>query len=257
MVFFYIFLGFIIGFYIGKKTIEKKYLPSNSIKTSSAQKMEDQELSDPWEGSFWEAQKPLSINASLRIKYRDSADKITERTVDVRQFDSDGSNGLLIGHCKLRNATRTFKMNRIVACVDAETGEIISNVFDFLNAKYSTSPEASRDRLREEEYDVLRILLYVSKADGQLRAAERVVMRDTCRKLSGDSRMTDKMIDDMFGYLEAPSIHAFKLAVGRVANKPSIVKAVIVNASQSIVETQKEIHPAEQEALDYLNRKLA
>jgi hypothetical protein len=141
---------------------------------------------DNWEGSFWEVQDPFPVKASLRIDYEDGAGKKTERVVDVRQFGIDGYGNLLIGHCLMRNATRTFRTDRIKRCIDEETGEVVDDVFAYLRAKYESSPEHARDRLYEEEYDTLRVLLYVGKADGQLRAAEKAIIRVACRALAND-----------------------------------------------------------------------
>lgn len=146
---------------------------------------------DEWEGSFWEVTQPLPAKARLRLKYTDGAGRKSERTVDVRQFGAMGSNALLIGHCHMRNATRTFRSDRIGSCIDEETGEVLSDVPAYLQQKYDQSPDKTRDLLLEGEYDTLRVLLYVGKADGQLRVAEKAVIRHTCIAIANDSRLTD------------------------------------------------------------------
>ena len=212
---------------------------------------------DNWEGSFWEVQEPFPVKASLRINYEDGAGKATERVVDIRQFGSDLYGNLLIGRCRLRNATRTFLTDRIKKCIDEETGEIVEEVFAYLRAKYESSPECTLDKLYEEEYDTLRILLYVGKADGQLRAAEKVIIRDTCCALANDSRLTDALIDEMFSALDVPTLQAFKMAVGRLAQKSSDARAVLIKAAEDMAATQKTVHPAEKEAIDYMHKRLA
>lgn len=110
-------------------------------KTRSSDATDDK---DSWEGGFWEVQQPFPAKATLRIKYEDGAGKQTERVVDVRQFGIDVNGNILIGHCRMRNATRTFRMERIKRCVDEETGEIVSDVFTYLREKYDSSPEHTR-----------------------------------------------------------------------------------------------------------------
>jgi len=87
---------------------------------------------DEWEGSFWEVEQPHPTNARLHLRYVDGAGQQTERTVDVRQFGAFGPSCLLIGHCNLRNATRSFRTDRIQSCVDVETGEVVSDVRSYL-----------------------------------------------------------------------------------------------------------------------------
>lgn len=226
-----------------------------SVSSSNTTDMADIDK-DNWEGSFWEVQEPFPVKATLRIEYEDGAGKKTERVVDIHQFGADLSGGLLIGHCRMRNATRTFRFDRIKKCVDDETGEIVDDIYSYLRAKYESSPEHARDKFYEDEYDTLRVLFYVGKADGQLRAAEKAIIRETCRALANDSRMTDEVIDDLFSSLDVPTIHAFKLAVGRLAKKAPEARAMLVKAAEDMIATQKTVHPSEKEALDYMYKKM-
>jgi tellurite resistance protein len=212
---------------------------------------------DEWEGSFWEVAQPLPAKAKLRLKYTDGAGRKTERTVDVRQFGTVGPNALLIGHCHMRDATRTFRSDRIESCIDEETGEVVRDVRLHLQTKYDQSPDSTKDQLLEGEYDTLRVLLYVGKADGQLRAAEKSVIRDTCILITDDSRLTVSAIEDLLANLDVPTLQAFKLAVGRLAKRDQAAKAVVMTAAEKIVATQKTVHQAEQEALDYMKKRFA
>ena len=212
---------------------------------------------DEWEGSFWEVAQPLPAKAKLRLKYTDGAGRKTERTVDVRQFGAVGPNTLLIGHCNMRDATRTFRSDRIESCIDEETGEVVSYVHTYLQNKYDQSPDRTKDLLLEGEYDTLRVLLYVGKADGQLRAAEKAVIRDTCIAITNDSRLIDSTIDELLTNMDVPTLQAFKLAVGRLAKRDQAAQAVVVNAAEKMVATQKTVHRAEQEALDYMKKRFA
>jgi len=193
----------------------------------------------------------------LQIEYEDGAGNKTQRVVDVRQFGPHGDSALLIGHCRMRNATRTFLTERISHCVDAETGETVENVYAFLLEKHKNSPEFSKEKLFENEYDVLRVLFYVGKADGQLRAAEKRVILESCQKLTGDTRLTEKHINDLYSAVDLPSIQAFKMAVGRLAKKGPEACEVLIKSAEDIVATQKTVHPAEQEALDYMRKRFA
>jgi len=212
---------------------------------------------DEWEGSFWEVVQPLPAKAKLKLKYTYGAGRRTERTVDVRQFGALGPNTLLIGHCNMRNATRTFRSDRIDSCVDEETGEVVGDVRSYLQAKYDRSPDRTKDLLLEGEYDTLRVLLFVGKADGQLRAAEKAVIRDACVAITNDSRLTDAAIDDLIANMDVPTLQAFKLAVGRLAKRDQVAQAVVMTAAIKMVATQKSVHQAEKEALDYMKKRFA
>jgi hypothetical protein len=95
-------------------------------------------------------------------------------------------------------------------------------------------------------------LLFVAKADGQFREAEKLVIRPHIRELAADPRITDKMIDRLFQELEVPSRQAFKIAVGRVVSEQLVDPSRLDAICREIVATQKAISPGEQEALDYI-----
>lgn len=215
-----------------------------------------QELdTDAWEGSFWDASEPKPVNARLQLMYVDAQGAKSSRTVEVRQFGELPDTTLLIGKCLLRNATRTFRTDRIQQCVNDETGEIIDDVGAFLRGLYLQSPDRSMQTLQETELDVLKVLLFVGKADGQLRAPERHVIKETCIALTGDSRINDGAVRELLSSMDVPSRSAFNLAVGRLAKRASEHKGTVFTAATSIVATQKTVHPAEQEALDYIQEK--
>lgn len=216
----------------------------------------DDEDRDAWEGSFWEAENPFRVSAVLKIDYTDANQRRSTRTVDVRQIGVAPGGYLLIGHCQLRNETRTFRTDRIRSCIDVETGEIIADVYSHLKAKYENSPERSLEKFLDTEVDVLRILLFLGKADGQLRAAEKIIIRETCLALATESKITDKMIDSSLKEMDVPSLQAFRLAVGRCAKRPEGQRRALVNAAERMVATQKAVHPAEAEALESMRSRL-
>jgi len=232
-------------------------LTISSGSSSASRHTSDDEDRDEWEGSFWEVAQPLPVKAKLRLSYTDGADRKTERTVDVRQFGAFGENILLIGYCNMRDATRTFRSDRISSCIDEDTGELVSDVRFYLQSKYDTSPDHTKDQLLVDEYDTLRVLLYVGKADGQLRLAEKAVIRETCVALTGDSRLTDKSIDELFLGMDVPTLQAFKLAIGRLSKRDAAAQSVVMAAAEKIVATQKSVHASEQEALDYMRKRFA
>lgn len=218
---------------------------------------DEEQKRDKWEGSFWDVVQPIPAKATLRLKYTDGDGQQSERTVDVRQFGVYGESTLLIGHCRMRNATRSFRVDRVQSCVDGITGEIIDDIPTFLRRIYDESPDRTKDLLVEGEFDTLRILLYVGKADGQLRAAEKTVIRDTCIAITNDSRITEAMIGDLLWTMDVPTIQAFKMAVGRIAKRGQDARDIVLIAAGKIVATQKTVHANEVEALEYIKKRFS
>lgn len=206
--------------------------------------------------SLWEMPAPKDVSAKFTFDYRDAAGARTTRTVQVQRFGQSNGQTYIFGHCELAQAWRTFRADRIIDCVDEATGEFV-DATQRLEAIYEASPERAKDALREAEYDVLRILLYVGKADGRLMAAEKRVIREVCVALTGDDRLTDAMIDRLLSELDVPTLQAFRMAVGRLLKRGEEAANQILNAARRIVQTQKTVHPAEQEAIDYIQDRMA
>lgn len=83
----------------------------------------DYEPGSAWHPPHW---------ASLKIKYRDAGDEVTERQVDV--FDLDRYR--FYGYCHLRNGeARTFAIANVLNASDAKTGEDIDDVGSWLSAR--------------------------------------------------------------------------------------------------------------------------
>lgn len=96
---------------------------------TSASTREGDKATDNWK------EKLIPVNATLHLNYQNSEGEITERTVDVQKFGYYNDFAYLTGFCRLRQDPRTFRIDRILQCVDMETGEIIENIYTFLQDK--------------------------------------------------------------------------------------------------------------------------
>lgn len=147
--------------------------------------------------------------------------------------------------------------DRISHCVDLETGESIEDVRQHLNERYDRSPERSVEILLSDYLDTLKVLYFVAKADGQYRREEKEVVAGYIRKLIRDDRVTVAMVDDALKAVGVPSMQAFKIAAGRVLKSGQVDPTLLRRCCEEIVATQATVHAAEQEALDYIERKRA
>jgi hypothetical protein len=227
------------------------------FESSNLSQYDEEELArDSWEGNFWDASDPKKLTVYLRIEYVDGNNAHTTRSVRIREFDNELNGGIIIGHCDLRNATRTFRFDRIKKCFDLETGELIIDVKNYLNARYEKSPERSVEVIANDYVDVLKVIYFVAKADGQYRKEEKEVISHYIRKLVRDNRITTKMIDEILKCIDVPNLQGFKLALGRVLKGGEVDPNLLASCCQEIVGTQKTVHPMEQEALAYIDKKL-
>jgi len=211
---------------------------------------------DSWEGGFWDATKPLFIEITLEFDYTDSNGEQSFRLVDVRQFDEKLGGGMIIGFCHHRQATRTFRIDRIGHCIVYDTGEVVEDLRTFLRREYEKSAYATTDRLLDEEYNLLRVLLYVGKADGRLMNREVEFIAQMCREVTGDQRITGGIVTNMLSRMEVPNLNAFRIAVGKLVSLPEERRSSILRKVESMIGTKKNISAVEQDTIAYLKKKL-
>jgi hypothetical protein len=197
----------------------------------------------------------FDFSYKLRIGYIDGDGKSTKRDITVNSVEMYNGDGSLGAYCHLRKGQRTFKMDRITECVDLETGEFIDDVYKYLKSKYEQSPDKTLRDFAQNQQDILRVLEYIARADGQFRKEERLLIYDALRKLANDDRITDDMFKNAMEYTDSMSAQAYKLAITRLSSKSDHIKQIINNTAKAIVATQKTVHSSEQEALDYITKK--
>jgi len=251
--------GVLICYFIGKagKKTDKSE-PHTFLRISTSTSCEnDHEPRSRYEPpsvySYWDEIKRVSVKARLELLYTDSHDETNRRIVRVSSYDGSP---YLEGFCELRNAYRTFRIDRIKEAVDTETGETIESVPAFLEEKYHQSSEYILSVIFSDHLDVLKVLFYIGKADGQLKVQERNIIYTVIRNFAKDHDLTDKEIERKMKTLTVPSPQAFKLAFDRICKKSPRLGEKVLAVSEKIIQTDKTIHLAEEESLGYMARRI-
>ncbi len=202
---------------------------------------------------YWHTIEWVPVKADLQLTYKDSKGKRTETYVSISGYDGSA---YLKGVCNLSNSNRTFRIDRILNVIDTETGKTIDNVPDHLLEKYRLSPEYAISEVFKKHLDIIKVLFYVGKADGQLGAAERKIIYQTIRSIAKKQDLTDAYIGKYFKKLKVPNVQGFKNAFGRVCKKQSKQTLQLYYTAKKIVATQKKIHANEAEALEYMKKRM-
>ncbi|MCP5269511.1 MAG: hypothetical protein H6943_10835 [Zoogloeaceae bacterium] len=237
--------------------IPLKIVKSTEFNNEGDDSTESDQDRDNWEGAFWDVQSPRNIEALLRIEYRDGNGSLTKRDIRLMKYGPWEGGAILWAFCHLRQANRTFRTDRILACVDLGTGEVIGDLKKWLDSKYQDSPDRAIEEVIETAWDAIRVLYYVSKADGRLTKKERGILIDAICSMSKHPAINDERISDMIQSLDLPSVTAFKQAFGRLVKQNRPLAEKVVSWADSMIATEKTVAPAEQEALDYLRSRLA
>lgn len=265
LVLFWIGRTMLLGFRQGSKP-DKKYktgrraaaadkaVPELTFRKVSTPTVDEDK--DDWEGAFWDVLQQHPIKASVRFDYTSGSGKATQRTVHLRSFETGSSQGLVIGHCQMRNATRTFRYDRMRNVIDAETGEVLDDLQAWLLKRYSDTPQGVAEVLLDQNMDSIKVLLYIAKADGQMRAAERDLIAKYCAEVTQDARFDQGVVNAALGMLDVPTVTGFRASFERaLATNPARAVA-LAQAAKAIVATQKTVHTDEAKALAWLELAL-
>ncbi len=210
--------------------------------------------SQPTIDCYWNTIEWVPVKADLQLTYKDSKGKTTDRLVSLSGYDGSA---YIKGFCNQRNSNRAFRIDRILKAIDMETGEIIDNVPDHLLDKYRQSPEYAISKVFKKHLDIIKVLYYVGKADGQLRAAERKIIYQHIRSLAKNKELTDTDIGKLLKKLKVPNFQGFKISFERICkNKQPKQTLQLYYTAKKVVATQKTRHENEAEALEYMKKKM-
>lgn len=235
--------------------ITRNSKPEKPVKKGEAARNSKPTDKDAWEGAFWDVAHPKPADVTVHLLYKDGEGQRTKRTVHVRSFDSDAG-GLIIGHCLLRNETRTFRYDRIERAIDPASGEVIGDFHAWLGEKYNNTPKGRAASLASDHIDLFKVLLYVAKADGSMRTAEVEVIAGSVADITGNIDIDSAVTKAALGQLDTPTLNGFKMAFGRLLAHDRAIAAKVWEAAKNIVNTQKTVHVIEQAALDYLQKAM-
>ena len=109
------------------------------------------------------------VHLEIGMAYLDAKGNLTDREIEVSKiFKSEDNKRYFSGFCRLRQANRSFREDRMVHLIDLETGEIFDPPSVFFD-KYSLfdSPKL------EELQIIVHILSYLARSDRKFLDAEK------------------------------------------------------------------------------------
>jgi len=240
-----------------KQTAAKEeVLPNNlewKIESSLAEKNEEiiRKKSKIKTEKYPTGEKKISV--LLNITYEDSKRNETNRTVKVISFNNQNYAGSFYRYCYLRENYTTFRFDRILDCANEETGEVIEDIQVYLNELFEELPKSFEDELLNNHSNIVKILYYVAKADGQFRKKEKEIIINYIQGITNNNNVSLEDIEGLFKKASMPSLKEYKYAWSNLFYQKNIDLDKLKECCYSIVNTQKVITPEEQEALDIID----
>lgn len=203
------------------------------------------------------------------ICYEDSNGHKSERRITVRNLRLNAENTpLLVAWCHERNATRTFRIDRVTAVINRD-GEIIEHPAPFFVESFGMSPRlaacdvlkpTSLMRIRRSFTHHLMPLAHLACVDGYSDADEQGIILDHCLHLSSDAGLpaTSSEEKSLRRYLKSlkptkPILDRALLSLER--DTPERIVA-LVTAAHRVMDADGIRNPAEEKFFSQMKRDL-
>jgi len=197
---------------------------------------------------------PRKLEARLTLDYESTSGKRAKRDVDVSAFYRGDGGCIIDCFCHLRNAKRTLSSKSILRAIDRDTGEVVNDIYTFLEAKYNENPEKAYDTILQTYAWTIFILLYVAAADGAIRAPERQLVVDFCMRRGNPAELTVEKLDALVKGLGRPAKSDFQRYIRERTTTPEVIRDIFETA-KAIVATNSKVHTEQERALAYMTKQ--
>lgn len=206
--------------------------------------------------SYWfpTEEMPRKVEARLTLDYESTSGKRTTRDVDVFAFYKGDGACILDCFCHLRRAKRTLSSKCIRRAIDRDTGELIGDVYAFLEAKYNENPEKAYDAILQSYAWAIMVLLYVAAVDGAVRAPERKLVAEFCLRRGNPSELEPEKVEAMVKGLGAAAKSDFHRYVRERTTTPEVIRDIVATA-KAIVATNSKVHTEQERALAFMAKQ--
>jgi len=197
---------------------------------------------------------PRKVEARCTLDYESTSGKRTTRDVDVSAFYRGDGGCIIDCFCHLRNAKRTLSSKSIRRAIDRDTGEVINDLYAFLESKYNENPEKAYDAILQSYTWTIFILLYVAATDGAIRAQERQLVVEFCMRRGNPSELTIEKLDALVKGLGRPAKSDFQRYIRERTTTPEVIRDILATA-KAIVATNSKVHTEQERALAYMTKQ--
>lgn len=216
------------------------------------------EEKDNWEQFDFYRAKMLPAKGRYRIDYEDQRGLKTQRDIELKRVHVCGGKYAIDAHCHLRNAHRSFLGERIRQAVNLDSGEIVEDLFHDAIAQYADSGAGRVLSAIDKEWMGVAVLVFVCRADGQMRKAERAVVAEYLKKHCPGVLLDDAELDSAIKALGEPDHKEFKRIVRDLRTAGDRDRLTdLLDCAQRIVATQKTVAPMEKAALEILEAAIS
>lgn len=215
---------------------------------------DDQHEADPT------AELGYAEGQSFIIEYVDSRQNLSLRRITVWGLRTGvGGVPLLVAQCHERQAERTFRVDRIQACMDYD-GVVHTDVSAYLSDVFGMAPALVRRQTDQADFDLWNgirtairtdavVLAALSHSDGLMHPSEVDVAVSHCERASAKKKLyvTEATLASLNAYVRRlhPTVRDVQRATeGLYSATPDEILALLTSAV-ALIDADRVRHPAE------------
>ena len=168
---------------------------------NNAQGMEastdEDDLSEYYNNHYWfpSEGKVRKIQAHLWLRYQKTNYEVHDREFDVEGFERGDRGYYVHGYCHWKNKRITLSSLGILEALDRDTGEVIDDLKQYLEAHYRDTPAALQDRLFDDYGWAIYPLIYLAASSGKVTKKERDIIAGFIKSFDCFRPLDDAWID--------------------------------------------------------------
>lgn len=196
-----------------------------------------------------------SLGELFFLSYEDANGLKSRRRITLkRSYRAADGDVYIDAWCHERQDERTFRASRMVELVDLGTGEVIDGALDFFLAREQETPEGRVARALAMAESELLALVFIARADGSMRAAERApIVALAVERAAGvavDPALLDKAVRRLYA-----SPDDYRRALRALAQAPEADRLRVMAAAEAVAGAVGSVDPLERGALDLMRKR--
>ncbi|EMJ86351.1 TerB family tellurite resistance protein [Leptospira meyeri] len=210
---------------------------------------------DNWETDYLiEEDNSIPVNLLTLIEYVDAKNQYSKRRITIKRMVPWANEYALLAFCHERQSHRTFKLSGIKSMCDLETGELITDPYNYLVQRFQDSPLGKWTKFLSEFEKEILILVFVAKVDGRMTSKERKIIFEYANQRANnalDFNTVDSEIKNLYCELKE-----FNQYLNKIKTLTEIEKNDFITTLDSIIRADKKVDPMELASLEKIKAKI-
>jgi tellurite resistance protein len=219
---------------------------------------------------------PLKANVAseglrVRINYRDEKNEVSIRNLKVKSFTVKKGVSYIDGHCELRSAHRSFRIDRVIEAVDLRSGEVFSDPLVLFKPFVDLCEAETHEFKDRKEWitisaiihmlgNELRILIAIAEADGKFGLKERKLLLKYASERSADLNLilgeVERSILNRWMQLQMPDETVVRDSIHRMAARRTISFEELWEVAELVAGIDGAVSGEERELLNRIMQSI-